>query len=483
MVDYYSCKMSGSDDEFEPQIQTGMSKAELRRSNKPIMEKKRRQRINNCLDELKSLILEAMKKDPTRHSKLEKADILEMTVKHLQQIQRQQLSSAVATDPVVLTKFRSGFSECANEVSRYVNHLENVDPTVKQRLVSHLNNCVSNLQQPLSPFYNHYVPYMPERLYPEVKVGFQADVQGCGGGDENNNSSHGATAPGPRIQIPSNVQLIPSRLPTGELALLVPPSANITGNFPGFFPPTGSEQQSTPTGNTRIGTPSAFTAVQRTHSPLLSPSTSTTSSFEESLMAHGSESYPTCFKVPEQSPASSSSSSSSSSYSSPETQKPQISSSSDRSSPPQLLVPVEQQQPQRSEANSPPTTGLVKREPLSVITDKCNRTLGGLLPSTRREQHYHSLKRHASSEGLVLQLGEQKKPRREVVHEACTTTTIGGASTSSSFTCHSPTGVIRVKEEFPNSSSDEQVRPASLVGSSSETSATTTTNGDMWRPW
>lgn len=66
---------------------TGMSKAELRKvglklelhsirtrllngyiffllqTNKPIMEKKRRARINHCLNELKTLILEAMKKD------------------------------------------------------------------------------------------------------------------------------------------------------------------------------------------------------------------------------------------------------------------------------------------------------------------------------------------------------------------------------------------------------------------------------------
>lgn len=35
----------------------------LLQSNKPIMEKKRRARINHCLNELKSLILDAMKKD------------------------------------------------------------------------------------------------------------------------------------------------------------------------------------------------------------------------------------------------------------------------------------------------------------------------------------------------------------------------------------------------------------------------------------
>jgi len=44
-----------------------------RRSNKPIMEKRRRARINNCLNELKTLILDATKKDPARHSKLEKS--------------------------------------------------------------------------------------------------------------------------------------------------------------------------------------------------------------------------------------------------------------------------------------------------------------------------------------------------------------------------------------------------------------------------
>uniref|UniRef100_A0A1B0F054 Uncharacterized protein n=1 Tax=Phlebotomus papatasi TaxID=29031 RepID=A0A1B0F054_PHLPP len=43
-----------------------MTKAELRKSNKPIMEKKRRARINHCLNELKTLILEAMKKDVSR---------------------------------------------------------------------------------------------------------------------------------------------------------------------------------------------------------------------------------------------------------------------------------------------------------------------------------------------------------------------------------------------------------------------------------
>lgn len=56
-----------SEDEVDfskPQeAQTTMSKAELRKTHKPIMEKRRRARINHCLNEIKTLILEAMNKD------------------------------------------------------------------------------------------------------------------------------------------------------------------------------------------------------------------------------------------------------------------------------------------------------------------------------------------------------------------------------------------------------------------------------------
>ncbi|KAK2575992.1 hypothetical protein KPH14_007351 [Odynerus spinipes] len=468
--------MSGSEEEFEPQTQSGMTKAELRRSNKPIMEKRRRARINQCLDELKSLILEAMKKDPTRHSKLEKADILEMTVKHLQTVQRQQLSTAVATDPAVLTKFRSGFSECATEVSRYVSHLENVDPVVKQRLVSHLNNCVSNLQQ-MAPFYGHYVPYMPERLYPEVKVGFQSDFQN---GDENNNGSA-------RIQIPNGVQLIPSRLPTGELALLVPQSAAISANFP-FFPPA-------PESGTRTTTSSAFTAVHRPHSPLLSPSTSTSSYGEEN---HHSEYYQQArspshhhqqpqqqqqrkFKIPEQN-----SSSGKVFVSSPDTQKPQISSSSDltsRKSP--VPSTFSDAKPEINgnawkesiinfpEQTSAPTTTNNLRQPLSVITDKTyNRPSSSLCKKD-------SLKRHHSDGLLVI---SDKKARSNE------------PATSSSFSADFSSNDGKIKDDRSASAEDlsgtaacsttgQQRSSANSVKVFPSSSGPSAANGDMWRPW
>ena len=55
---------------------------------KPLMEKKRRARINASLTELKNLLVDVLKQEGIRSNKMEKADILETTVKYLRQIQR-----------------------------------------------------------------------------------------------------------------------------------------------------------------------------------------------------------------------------------------------------------------------------------------------------------------------------------------------------------------------------------------------------------
>ncbi|XP_037952706.1 protein deadpan-like [Teleopsis dalmanni] len=207
----------------------GLSKAELRKTNKPIMEKRRRARINHCLNELKSLILEAMKKDPARHTKLEKADILEMTVKHLQSVQRQQLNMAIQTDPTVIHKFKTGFVECAEEVNRYISQLDGVDVGVRQRLSNHLNSCATGLEQigSMTNFNNGYRGQLgatnASGLFgAALSNPLTSNVNQQGGifpplpQDLNNNSNHATP-----IQM-GGVQLIPSRLPSGEFALIMP---------------------------------------------------------------------------------------------------------------------------------------------------------------------------------------------------------------------------------------------------------------------
>ncbi|XP_049610438.1 hairy-related 9 [Syngnathus scovelli] len=120
--------------------------SEHRKSSKPIMEKRRRARINESLGQLKTLILDALKKDSSRHSKLEKADILEMTVKHLRNLQRVQMSAAaLSPDAAVLSKFRAGFNECMNEVTRFLSTSEGVNVEVRSRLLTHLSGCLSQM--------------------------------------------------------------------------------------------------------------------------------------------------------------------------------------------------------------------------------------------------------------------------------------------------------------------------------------------------
>ncbi|KAL4221750.1 hypothetical protein ACF0H5_020005 [Mactra antiquata] len=133
-----------------------------RRNNKPLMEKRRRQRINDCLVQLKGLVLQAMNKDSTQYSKLEKADILEMTVKHLKMVQRQQMTVAMATDPNVISKYRAGFNECASEIARYLDTVNGGNPELRARVMNYLAN--SMMQFPVIPVYQGVVSPYPVQM-------------------------------------------------------------------------------------------------------------------------------------------------------------------------------------------------------------------------------------------------------------------------------------------------------------------------------
>ncbi|KAF1390675.1 hypothetical protein PFLUV_G00060470 [Perca fluviatilis] len=97
---------------FSPRVTVAKRKEalELRKTMKPLMEKRRRARINDSLNHLKNLILPLTGRDKTHYSKLEKADILEMTVRFLSDI------------PPVCTKnsadsYKEGYKACLQRVS------------------------------------------------------------------------------------------------------------------------------------------------------------------------------------------------------------------------------------------------------------------------------------------------------------------------------------------------------------------------------
>ena len=116
---------------------------EYRKIVKPLIERKRRARINNCLDELKDLMMFALQSEGESISKLEKADVLELTVKHLRKLKRQQMLSV--NPGLELDRYRAGYTTCATEVSRCLAST-GVDISVGSRLMSHLGNTLNTLE-------------------------------------------------------------------------------------------------------------------------------------------------------------------------------------------------------------------------------------------------------------------------------------------------------------------------------------------------
>ncbi|XP_015171439.1 PREDICTED: enhancer of split mgamma protein-like [Polistes dominula] len=95
---------------------------------KPLLERKRRARINQCLDELKDLMVDAHETEGENISKLEKAEILELTVRHLQRSQAApsttttttRMTSIMNDETTAESRWQSGFGHCATEACRFL---------------------------------------------------------------------------------------------------------------------------------------------------------------------------------------------------------------------------------------------------------------------------------------------------------------------------------------------------------------------------
>lgn len=126
-----------------------------------LIEKKRRDRINECIAQLKDLLPEHLKLTTLGH--LEKAVVLELTLKHVKALtnlidQQQQkiialqsgLQAGELSGRNVETgqeMFCSGFQTCAREVLQYLAKHENTRDLKSSQLVTHLHRVVSELLQ------------------------------------------------------------------------------------------------------------------------------------------------------------------------------------------------------------------------------------------------------------------------------------------------------------------------------------------------
>ena len=136
---------------------------------KPLLERKRRARINRCLDDLKDIMVAALQSEGESITKLEKADVLELTVRHLRKL-KQQNALGHTPQATYAGRFKAGYAHCAQEVSKFVTHLQSsnkahqqqrqlksefesgaerkmvLDVNVSTRLLSHLGGCIQALE-------------------------------------------------------------------------------------------------------------------------------------------------------------------------------------------------------------------------------------------------------------------------------------------------------------------------------------------------
>ncbi|CAH1240485.1 HES1 [Branchiostoma lanceolatum] len=246
------------------------SETQRRKSSKPIMEKRRRARINDSLNQLKTLILDALKKDSSRHSKLEKADILEMTVKHLRNLQRQQIADSVVRDPVALSKYRAGYSECMTEVSRFLTGADAMDSQVQQRLLGHLASCCQTVDT-IAPPVQQPVHVQVAAAAPSVSV---AGAISLASPTAAQTSPLRVPGPGVPTTAYGGIPVVPGQIPSGEpVAVLLPSQAFPGGQMPSHVIPVYANAtmvgSSRPESSVHGVTTSTF--VQSTMGPIVTP--------------------------------------------------------------------------------------------------------------------------------------------------------------------------------------------------------------------
>ncbi|XP_034017424.1 hairy/enhancer-of-split related with YRPW motif protein 1 [Thalassophryne amazonica] len=119
------------------------TQVQARKRRRGIIEKRRRDRINNSLSELRRLVPSAYEKQGS--AKLEKAEILQMTVDHLKMLHAAGGKGYFDAHALAMDYRGLGFRECLAETARYLSIIEGLDNTdpLRIRLVSHLNNYAS----------------------------------------------------------------------------------------------------------------------------------------------------------------------------------------------------------------------------------------------------------------------------------------------------------------------------------------------------
>jgi hairy and enhancer of split, invertebrate len=147
---------------------------QYRKVMKPLIEKKRRARINKCLDDLRDLMVFALQTEGESVARLEKADVLELTVRHLQKLKRQrQLEANPSLD---VDRFSAGYSSCAAEVSKFLASVPGVEIGMGTQMMSHLGQQLSSIRrQSVAPLSVVCQTRPPVSMSPSSDGGYSSD--------------------------------------------------------------------------------------------------------------------------------------------------------------------------------------------------------------------------------------------------------------------------------------------------------------------
>ncbi|XP_046891778.1 transcription cofactor HES-6-like [Hypomesus transpacificus] len=114
----------------------GVNKGD-RKTRKPLVEKKRRARINESLQELRTMLTET-----DLQSKMENAEVLEMTVKRVEHILKNRTQETESLNREASERFAAGYIQCMHEVHMFVSNCPGIDATVAAELLNHLLECM-----------------------------------------------------------------------------------------------------------------------------------------------------------------------------------------------------------------------------------------------------------------------------------------------------------------------------------------------------
>ncbi|XP_052788499.1 enhancer of split m8 protein-like [Mya arenaria] len=110
----------------------------LRKVRKPQLERKRRERMNASINRLKLLIADTIRQQMAPMTRVDKADVLELTVFHLTRLQQCQRATRVASEATAAS-FNAGFRDCARETVTLLGTNNATDTNLTTSVSDHLH--------------------------------------------------------------------------------------------------------------------------------------------------------------------------------------------------------------------------------------------------------------------------------------------------------------------------------------------------------